>query len=211
MRKNSTSLSNNVWNMKEFKSCKGLVRKIKYIGGGLRASWQRITRGYSDMDTYNMCDFLEVLIPEMIQNLKETSTGIPAELEWVVASTGEKTKIRPDEKEWEDILDRMIFLWREAGELTCSRKNPYEEEYYKAIKNFEEKYGVGGEKLKTAEDLEREKREGIRIFYTMDRIEENKEIIERYYGEKASILGYRRACKDEAMDMLKKHFYSLWD
>ena len=30
--------------------------------------------------------------------------------------------------EWNKILDKMIFLWRESREETCSRKNPFEEE-----------------------------------------------------------------------------------
>ena len=31
-------------------------------------------------------------------------------------------------EEWDKILERMIFLWRETDEESCSKKNPYEEE-----------------------------------------------------------------------------------
>ena len=44
-------------------------------------------------------------------------------------------------EEWDKILDRMIFLWKESNEYTCARQNPYEEEYAKAHEEFTEKYG----------------------------------------------------------------------
>ena len=50
-------------------------------------------------------------------------------------------------EEWDKILDRMIFLWRELDENTCTKKNPYEDEYMKASEEFDNKYGLLGEKL----------------------------------------------------------------
>lgn len=40
---------------------------------------------------------------------------------------------------WKDVLDKMIFLMKEADEETCSRENPFEEEYRKVHKEFERK------------------------------------------------------------------------
>ena len=42
-----------------------------------------------------------------------------------------------------------MWLRRESAEDTCTRKNPYEEEYDKAHTEFREKYGLLGEKLQT--------------------------------------------------------------
>ena len=74
----------------------------------------------------------------------------------------------PAMKNGNKILDRMIFLWRESNEYTCTRQNPYEEEYSKAHKEFTEKYGFLGEKLQTEKELEenrKTRRRGNRALY----------------------------------------------
>ena len=58
------------------------------------------------------------------------------------------------------ILDKMIFLWRESKEETCSLKNPYEAEYDKASDEFHKKYGDFGFKLQTEEELEANRKRG---------------------------------------------------
>lgn len=106
----------------------------------------------------------------------------------------------------------MIFLWRESNEDLCSKENSYEEEYWMADKEFEEKYGQWGEKLQTKEELEEiRKRGGGRILHTMEEVPEYKEIYDKYFDEEQKIEEYRRRCKDEAIDLLKEHFYALWD
>lgn len=42
-------------------------------------------------------------------------------------------------------------------EEKCTKKNPYDEAYTKAMKEFTEKYGFFGEKLETEEEKEKEK------------------------------------------------------
>ena len=44
-------------------------------------------------------------------------------------------------KKWNEILDRMIFLWNELDNELCSKKNPYEEEFMKAFEKYNETYG----------------------------------------------------------------------
>ena len=56
-------------------------------------------------------------------------------------------------RKWDRILGRMEFLFREANEDTCRKKNPYEKEHDLAREEFTEKYGMFGEMLKTEEEL----------------------------------------------------------
>ena len=45
----------------------------------------------------------------------------------------------------------------------------------------------------------------------MDEISEFKEISEKYFAEDKELEKYREQCKNEAMDLLKEHFFALWD
>ena len=114
-------------------------------------------------------------------------------------------------KAWKTVLDRMVFLMREADENTCTRANPYEEAYDKAQKEFNDKYGMFGEKLLTDEEQKRsESGEGTRLYMPSD-VEEYKPISDQYYDEERKIAEYRRKCKEEALDLFSKWFYDLWD
>lgn len=158
-----------------------------------------------------MCGYLQVLIPAMLQDLKENRQGSPSYLG--ENYTNEKGVVVNDEchKEWDELLERMIFLWRESVEDTCTRRNLYEEEYWKAHDEFEKIYGQFGEKLQTEEELERKRQYGMIRAHFMDEFPIYKDISDKYFAEEKAIEDYRMSCKDEAMDLLKEHFFALWD
>lgn len=54
----------------------------------------------------------------------------------------------------------MIFLFREADESSCQKKNPYEDEHMKMLEEFAQKYGHFGEMLETAEEKEERMKTG---------------------------------------------------
>lgn len=115
-------------------------------------------------------------------------------------------------EEWNCILDKMIFLWREAEKDTCSQKNPFDEAHSKAMDEFTERFGLFGNKLQTEKELEENrKRGGGGTIHFMDELPEYKEISDKYREEEKRLEEYRRKCKDEAIDMLKQYFYDLWD
>lgn len=207
----------NIWNRYDF-AMSGLgeksriIAKIKHFGRCLKWSRQRVVRGYADCDVWSMCSYLQELMPEMLQHLKDNRHGSPAYLG--ENYTNENGILVNDtcHAEWDKILDRMIFLWRETDEETCSKKNPYEDEYMKAFSEFKEKYGLFGEKLQTEVELEEnKKRGGGGTIHFMDEVPEYKEISEKHRAEDEKLEKYREECKDEAIDMLKKYFFSLWD
>lgn len=208
----------NIWNLYDF-AMSGLGKKsrlfakVKHFWKCIKWSKQRITRGYADCDVWEMFSFLQTMIPNMLQNLKDTRQGSPGYLG--ENYTNEEGILVNDtcHEEWDKILERMIFLWRETDEDSCSKKNPYEEEHSKAFDGFHDKYGLFGSKLQTEKELEVEnkKRGGGGIVHFMNELPEYKEISEKYDEEQKRLEEYRRSCKDEAIDMLKKYFYDLWD
>ena len=107
----------------------------------------------------------------MIHDFRINSHGYPGSFEG------------PEEKnirKWDRILKRMEFLFREANEDTCRKKNPYEAEHNLAQEAFEAKYGMFGEKLKTEEEIAREMREHKHRLYMMDDVPEYAEISKKW-------------------------------
>ena len=148
----------------------------------------------------------------MLQDLRDERHGSPAYLGKNYTNEDGILVNNTCLEEWDSTLDRMIFLWRESNEYACTRKNPYEEEHQKAHEEFTEKYGLLGEKLQTEEELaENRKRGGGGTVHFMRELPEYKEISDKYFEEKRKLEEYQTKSKDEAMDMLKEYFFSLWD
>ena len=215
--RDNKGLPSNIWNKERFDMC-GLgeknrfIAKIKHIKRCIRWSKQRIVRGYADIDCRNMFSYLQTLIPDMLQDLRDHRMGSPGYLG--ENYTNEEGILVNDtcHEEWDKILDKMIYLWRESKEETCSRINPYEEEYDKAFAEFHDKYGILGNKLQTEAELEEnKKRGGGCTVHFMDELPEYKEIHDLYRAEERKLGEYREQCKNEAFDMLKEYFFSLWD
>ena len=121
---------NNVWDKEEFHRC-ALGKKfkmqeiLKYLKRCIKWSCQRIVRGYAECDVWNMDGYLQRLVPDMLQDLKDNRNGSPSYLG--ENYTNEEGILVNDtcHDEWDKILDNMIFLWRESNEETCKRINPY--------------------------------------------------------------------------------------
>lgn len=145
------------------------------------------TRKYPEYNGFTMCSYLQEMIPMMLEDLKGSR-----------------------DEEWDKELDRMIFLWREMEEETCTRKNPYEKEFEEAEKMF---YAVRGPmELKGETVLEKIQYAKAHIAEspTILDSEEYQDVVVKYLDEEQNLRDYRSRCKDEAIDLLKKHFFSLW-
>lgn len=202
---------NNIWNIKDFQECMTgkkfkIHTLIKCFCRCIRWSWQRIKRGYADCDWWNMDSYLQRLIPEMLQELRTNRHGSPAYLGEIYTDEYGIQTNDTCHAEWDRILDQMIFLWHESSEDTCSQKNKWEEEYFLAFDNFTKEYETFGEKLQT----EDEKGNLGRIHF-MDELPEYEEISKKYREENNRLEKYRERCKDEAMDLMKTHFFALYD
>lgn len=74
---------------------KNLLRKAKW-------AYQRVTRGYSDCDQWNLCEFLSRVIAPAVKQIRENNIGYPASL---------------TEEEWEQILAKIEAGFRAATDL----------------------------------------------------------------------------------------------
>ena len=78
-----------------FHSWKCFFGNIAFFFSWLNWTKQRVFRGYSDCDVWNMFSYLNTILPPMLKQLKdECKSGHPAELH--------------SREEWEDLLGIMI-------------------------------------------------------------------------------------------------------
>ncbi len=178
------------------------------LGRDIKHCYQRIHKGYCDTDVAFIEDWFLNIMPDMLQEIKEDTIGYPVEL-CVREDHDCKKCDRNCRKEWEEILDRMIHLFREAYEPT--KENPYEEEIARIYEIFRAKYGAVGEKLNTEED----KKDGCIRWYTPralpDEFPGYAELDDKYMAEMLKIDEYQKQCKDEALDLFKEWFWGLSD
>lgn len=115
----------NVWSGDEFRwQLREPYRLPHLVFQNIKYSWQRITKGYCDKDLWNIDGWFMDIMPNMLQQFKENRHGSPGILgtDYVNADG-----IRCNDtchQEWDEILDKMIFLFREMNEETCQKKNP---------------------------------------------------------------------------------------
>lgn len=118
-----------------------IIDFFKYLPIEIKWFWQRGTRGYSDRDVWGIDDwFLNIIVP-MLEQLKEVKHGYPSDL---------------TSEQWDEILDRMIFCFKEANEETCSMVNEYETDFiFKIYGNLEkESKELENNYFKRAEEIE---------------------------------------------------------
>ncbi len=178
---------------------------IRQLLDDIKYSYQRIRYGYCEYDLWSIDAWFLDIMPRMLEEHKRTRCGSP------VVNESDIGNDKALEKAWDDILDRMIFLLREASEETCTRTNIYQAEYDAVNEEFRKKYGELGEKLMTEQEKhEAQHGRGHRVYFASD-LPEYRGITDKYMAEQNNIDTYRNNCKDEAFILFSKWFYSLWD
>ncbi len=158
---------------------------------------QRYERGYADIDVWDISEwFINVMTP-MLRQLKETHHGSPAYLGKNYVNEDGVMVNTECHKEWDKILDRMIFLLGEMREETRTLKNPYTDDCKKMMEEFREKY--------------REKENASHEFADLRNTPEYKTIQDRYYAKAKELDLYSDQCKNEFFELFSKHFWELWD
>ena len=201
------------------------IRTVGDFFRSIKWAWQRATKGYCELDTYGVGDWFLNTLPDMLESIKNNRVGFPSVLleegmehyglksmdEYNAASEELRDKIDDyGNEKWGEILSEMIFLLQEANEDTCSKANPYEEEYHRVSEEFRKKYGEWGEKLLTEEEKVKAKKSGSHPIYLPSHLPEYKEISNLYFNKERKISEYQAQCKDKALEMFSKWFYSLW-
>ncbi len=176
---------------------------------------QRSQKGYCYRDLWEIDSWFLEIMPGMLREFKKEEIQISRMFEEYEVGKENGIENRDvhqggDNKSWEDTLERMAFLFTEAYEMTCSRKNPYEAEFEKCCEDFERKYGVFGENLKTPEQMEHEEKSRIERVYLPSDIPEYAGICEKCEREDEKLAEYRDECKDEAFRLFSENFWELW-
>lgn len=172
---------------------------------------QRATQGFCDRDLWDIGAWFLGLMPVMLQRYKETRHGSPVCLGEDYTDADGILRNDACHAEWDKILDEMIFLFREALEETCSRKNPYADEHTRQFSEFEERFGMLGEKLQTEEELARHARTGDTTVHFMSELSEYQEIDEKYKAAEKELEEYREQCRMKAMELFTEWMPHLWD
>lgn len=175
---------------------------IRQLCKDLKYSWQRITKGYSDYDVWDIREWFKEIVPCMVQELKETRISSPD-----VPTTEDGKDYN---QQWDEKLDKIVFAFREARMETCSKQNKYSEEWSKANEEFEKKYGLFGEKLQTDEEKEEAEATGHSTMHMMREIPKYKEIDEKYYKESCELDKYHEEQFDKALQLFVENIRDLW-
>lgn len=190
-KKQEDKLQNAVFNKSHYKNIFHPLYNIRQLWADVRASAQRINRGYSDYDTMDIdCWFINT-IPNMLESflaINKTWGSFPASFQLEIFEEHkneigctfdeyranyegrfEKLHERLDSEareKWRGIIENMIFLFRESDEDYSTKRNPYEDAPCRDSKYW---------------DAERE------------------------------LDDYREKCKNQAFELFSKYFWNLWE
>lgn len=95
-----------------------IFNKLKDIKFKRKMKKQRAKKGFCDIDVWNIDMFIENTLLNILKQFKKEHIGYPFDI---------------TSEEWDNIIDRMIFLLTEMNEKTCSMQYNYDE-------NDKEKY-----------------------------------------------------------------------
>lgn len=184
---------------------------------------QRYERGFADCDCWGMSYWLTSTLPDMIICLRDMKHGAPEEpfeefdklpLDWKNNELKKLEKIvtkqgyayEPDSifTKWYIILTRLAYCLYEADE-DKDMYNPYKEEFNKAF------WGKDFYKIKTFDEFIEQYTDKTDKGRMLKTNPVDEELNARYWNKEKEIQLYKIAMKDEAMDLLKKYFYNLWD
>ncbi|MBD5111161.1 MAG: hypothetical protein HDT42_01295 [Ruminococcaceae bacterium] len=169
----------------------------------LKCCVQRIKKGFCYRDIWNINSWFLCVISDMLDELKRTTHGFPSRF---LKNDGSDTDEEIDRAsaKWKAILSRMAFLFREANEETCQKKNPYDEEYSIVLHKFIECFGINGKWVK--------KKDGTRVFiHDLSDIPKYRRLDENYHRVEKELYEYRSNCLKKAMSMFVEYFNDLWD
>jgi len=196
-----------VWNSE------GLYGIIREFFRELRFCHQRIWKGYCSRDIYSIYDWFLGIMPAMLEEFRDDLHGCPE----MPGSISQRLMVDEEDREsdamqnWIAVLNRMIFLLRETEEETCSRKNPYEGEYFRAWEEFDQKYKPDQEEENQPKGRFGGRSKKIRCLHFPEEAEEYRELAGKYRNAETELAQYRMDCKNEAMELFSKWFYDLWD
>ena len=136
----------------------------------LKWKFQRFHRGYSDNDAWSIRDWFLLIMPKVLDTMRANLHGSPYGITF---------------EEWQNILERMSYCFKEAYEETCSQTNEYEDMF--DITFEENENGTYSSKIS------------------------NEEIYKLWSKRQEAISAYQTKMLHEGLALFKKYFWDLWD
>ena len=159
-------------------------KNICYFFRTIKWGWQRAIRGYSDYDTWDLDVYYSNMIIASLSQFRAETMGYPGYMENI--------------DEWYAILDKIIFLLKQANEdEPLEEKNELAEWYdgYLATKNLDMTEVANGK--------------AMRISLTeVDEETETKR--KQYYKREEELYNIRTQKRKEAFELLAEYFGHLW-
>lgn len=87
---------------------KNFIKNIKIFKRGIKFAYQRITRGYSDYDVYDLDFYISNLLSEMLNHLADTTNGYPCGVDEEIENGYEK---------WQEELRQAAKYIKDATEI----------------------------------------------------------------------------------------------
>lgn len=199
-----------------------LINKFKDYRFKKRMARQRYKRGFADEDCWSLDSWLCTTFPMMILALRDMKNGAPDEefpeydnlpKDWKKAEY-KKYKAKQEKlgyecdphdifTKWYIILTRIAYCLQQADKF-LEVENIYADEYFGQLwGNYDES--------KSAKDWFTQHTEKVDEGYQLISNEVDEDLKNKYYKEEERIWQYKCKMKEEAMKLLDKYFYNLWD
>lgn len=188
-----------------------------------RMTQQRIIRGFSDEDCWELTNWLTTIFPQMILNLRDMKNSCPEMKfeefdklpeDWKQIELNKFKKLQEKQgyeyieddifTKWYILLTRMSYCLTEANEDKYIH-NPYTKEYNSAV------WGEDISKIKSIKNFFKKHSVKTDKGYLLQMNKVDKELYEKYWEVEDKNEQYKIDMKNEAMDLIKKYFYNLWD
>lgn len=154
---------------------------ICYFFRTIKWGWQRAIRGYSDYDTWDLDRYYSRMMIASLSQFRKETKGYPGYMN--------------DIEEWYAILDKIIFLLKQANEdEPLEEKNELAEWYEEYLST------------KTLDFTKVEKVENI----SSEDDEETKTKVLQYYKREEELYEIRTQKRKEAFELLAEYFGHLW-
>lgn len=189
---------------------RSLIEIIYHFFYCIKWSWQRAYRGYSDRDMWRMDKYLEVLLIEMLQDLKDFKEGQAKYYGWELDSEIDESEENVQDggtyEPKDRILRRMIYLCEEQKHGYVENDSELDKKYNRMCKEllaiYDPKFSGG----KVA--ISRRCDEDYAAY--KERIEsECAELHNKVQERDKMNEEYRQKCREEFFEMMKKHFVNL--
>lgn len=153
---------------------------FKETKNNLCAAWHRITRGYANIDAWNMNDWMLAMLPQMLRALAKDEWGAhPCNIEL---------------EDWKNWLNKTANTLELLQEENWEKRNEYAEDFYELSERFRQtnhdEYG------------------NLHVTWTTDA--DYEEVKEKFFARSKELANEHEKLRIEVFTDIAKHLPELW-